>query len=140
MSVLASFSSTGSTLRGSEGALISVSVTVDAHYLEEVLDALAQLDFPINPQIYHDGAFQYFFEDGGTATEPVTIVEFPAYEGRLPQIRKILQVYSFGADCLHVTAMLDGIHSESRLEPAPPGARYHSRALIKHAHMAAAAR
>jgi len=34
------------------------------------LDALAHLDFPINPQICHDAA-------------PATFVEFPAYEKRL---------------------------------------------------------
>lgn len=139
MSVWASNPVTNSALRGSEGALISVSVTVDAHYLESLLDALAQLDFPINPQIYHDGAVRYYYDGDRVETEPATIVEFPAYAGRLPQIRKALEAYCFGTDCLHVTEMLDDIHSDFRMEPAAPGAPYQFRALIKHAHMAAAA-
>jgi len=42
-----------SALGGSEGELISVSISVDPRDLEALLESLAQVDFPINPQIYH---------------------------------------------------------------------------------------
>ncbi len=83
-------------LSGSEGALVSVSISVEPPRLEGLLDALAHLDFPINPQIYH-------------AAGPATVVEFPAYETRLPEIRAMLQACGFGAGTLSATAMLDSI-------------------------------
>ena len=68
--------------------------------------------------------------------EPTTLVEFPAYEGRLPEIRRMLDARGFGADSLHVTEMLEEIHSSSQVEPAPPGARYKSRIRRKYANTA----
>ena len=65
-------------LLGTEGALVSVSISVEPPRLEALLDALAHLDFPINPQIYHDAG-------------PATLVDFPAYEKRLPEIRGLLE-------------------------------------------------
>src|SRR5450759_1078160 len=56
-------------LFGTEGALVSVSISIESPHLEALLDVLARLDFPINPQIYH-------------AAGPDTVVEFPAYENR----------------------------------------------------------
>jgi hypothetical protein len=128
------------SLRGSEGALISVSVIVDARDLEELLDALAQMSFPINPQIYHDAAVRYLYADGRQETKPTTLVEFPAYAGRLPEIRDALAAYGFAPDSLHAAGMLDEIHSGPHLEPAPPGAPYQARERIKHARVAVAGR
>ena len=71
-------------LSGAEGALISVSIPIEPPRLESLLDALAHLDFPINPQIRHDV--------GGA-----TAVEFPAYEQRLPEIRGMLKACGFDA-------------------------------------------
>jgi len=73
-------------LSGEEGALLSVSVSVEPSRLEALLDALAFLDFPINPEIHHDA---------GTAQNPATLVEFPAYEKRLPEIRAVLEACGF---------------------------------------------
>jgi len=81
-------------LLGTEGALVSVSISVEPPRLEALLDALAHLDFPINPQIYHDSA---------------TIVEFPAYEQRLPEIRGLLETCCFPANSVTATSMLDSI-------------------------------
>ena len=131
MSVWPSGIASAPALSSSEGTLVSVSVTVDPRYLEDLLDALARLEFPINPQIYHDGAVRYLYADGHEETEPTTIVEFPAYAGRLPQIRQTLDAYGFRADSLSVTTMLDHIHSDRQQEPAPPGACYLSRERIK---------
>lgn len=58
--------------------LIQVRVSTDPRRLEELLDCLANLSFPINPQIYHGVP---------------TIVEFPAYESSLHQVRDALQGY-----------------------------------------------
>jgi hypothetical protein len=88
-------------LLGAEGALVSVSISVEAPRLEALLDALAHLDFPINPQIYH-------------AAGPVTLVEFPAYEKRLPEIRGMLETCGFPAKSVTATAMLDSIRANSR--------------------------
>ena len=49
------------SLSGREGDLISVSINVDPRYLESLLEALAQVSFPINPQIYHDAQFRCLF-------------------------------------------------------------------------------
>jgi hypothetical protein len=85
-------------LVGAEGALVSVSIAVEPPRLEALLDALAHLDFPINPQIYH-------------AAGPCTSVEFPAYEKRLPEIRACLEACGFPVKSVTATAMLDSIRS-----------------------------
>ena len=119
------------SLSTAEGALVSVSVHVEPHCLESLLDALALVSFPINPQIYHDAALVYRYADGHDETESITLVEFPAYEGRLDEVRRAVQAYGFQSDCIHAIGMLDEIQSELQLEPAPEGAAYVSRHRVK---------
>ena len=76
------------SLSTAEGALVSVSIHAEPHCLESLLEALAQVSFPINPQIYHDAALVYRFADGREQTVPITLVEFPAYENRLDEVRR----------------------------------------------------
>src|SRR5258708_39014749 len=109
-------------LHGSEGELVSVSVTVEPRDLEGLLEALAALDFPINPQIYHDAAVVYVDRGGGQQEDPATIVEFPAYAGGLPKIRSVLEASGCGTQAVSVSPMLHQIHAGDRTEPAPPGA------------------
>ena len=78
-------------LSGQEGELVSVSVEVDPRALESLLEVLAQVTFPINPQIYHG---------------PVTIVEFPAYETRLEEVRRTLAHAGFDPNRLRCVSML----------------------------------
>jgi hypothetical protein len=137
MSVWQSNIAENPSLNGSEGALISVSVNVAPRLLEDLLEALARLQFPINPQIYHDAAVRYVYADGREEMEPTTVVDFPAYVSRLPEIRRIFQTCGFSLDDLHVTSMLNEMHAEPAPEPAPAGAPYTTRTLIKHAHAAA---
>ena len=85
-------------LFGTEGALVSVSISIESPHLEALLDVLARLDFPINPQIYH-------------ATGPDTVVEFPAYENRLPEIRMALEARGFPGRSATATAMLESIRA-----------------------------
>jgi len=120
-----------SALCGREGALVSVSINVDPRHLESLLESLAQLSFPINPQIYHDAALVYRFPDYHEETESTTLVEFPAYEAQLETVRGALESFGFDPNTLHVTGMLDEIHAEHPVEAAPAGAAYLSRYRVK---------
>jgi hypothetical protein len=112
--------------------LVSVSINVEPRNLESLLEALAQLDFPINPEIYHDAALVYLYPKGREETQPATLVEFPAYRGRLPQVRAALSAFGFDPSIVYVAGMMDAIHAERPLEPAPSGAPYQSRYRVKH--------
>jgi len=120
-----------SALCGREGPLLSVSISVDPRHLESLLEALAQLTFPINPQIYHDAALIYHFPDDHEETEGTTLVEFPVYEAQLGDVRGALDAFGFDPNALHVTGMLDEIHAEHPLEAAPAGAPYVFRHRVK---------
>ena len=115
-----------------EGALVSVSIHVQPHSLESLLEALALVSFPINPRIYHDAAMVYRFADGREETEPVTLVEFPAYEVRLDEVRRSIQAYGFDANCVYAVGMLEEIQSDTQEEPTPDGSPYVSRYRVKH--------
>ena len=52
--------STSPLLTGSEGALVLVSIHAEPRLIESLLDALAQVDFPINPQIYHNASMSNY--------------------------------------------------------------------------------
>jgi hypothetical protein len=111
--------------------LVSVSIRVDPGELESLLEALAKVSFPINPQIYHDAAVVYRYADDREETESATLVEFPAYEAHLNEVRTALESYGFEPASMLVIAMLDEIHSSSHPEPAPAGARYVSCYRVK---------
>ena len=115
------------SLSSREGDLVSVSIDVVARDLEALLEALARVDFPINPQIYHDAEMVYRYDDGRETTESTTLVEFPAYAGRLGEVREAMAAFAFDPDTVSVTGMWEEIHAESVTEPAPPGASYVSR-------------
>jgi hypothetical protein len=90
-----------SPLSGSEGELVSVSISVDPRDLEGLLEALAHIDFPINPQIYHAQ---------GNSAQARTVVEFPAYAGGLPQVRAALGSAGFDA-AIRVRGMLEELRA-----------------------------
>jgi hypothetical protein len=133
MSVWPDTVSTSPLLASSDGALVSVSIDVDPRDLESLLEALAHVEFPINPQIYHDAAMVYHYPDGRERTEPATLVEFPAYAGHLEGLHRTLGAFGFDPSHVSVTGMLEELHAEARLEPAPPGAGYHARSRRKRA-------
>ena len=130
-------SASASVLCGREGALVSVSINVDPRHLESILEALAEIDFPINPQIYHDAALVYRFADGHEEAVSTTLVEFPAYEHWLSAVRRAVEAFGFDADSVHVTDMLDDIERDRVEEAAPAGAAYLSRARVKRRALAA---
>ena len=141
MSVWPSLSSSPSpALHGSEGELVSISVTVEPRDLEDLLEALAIQEFPINPQIYHDAAVVYVAQDGAERRERSTLVEFPAYAEWVPKIRGALEACGFEKGAVSVAPMLDQIHSGDRIEAAPPGAGYAYRVVRRPAPLAATTR
>jgi hypothetical protein len=80
-------------LGGVEGELVSIRLFVVPHLLEDLLEALASVSFPVNPQIYHRPGHD-------------TMVEFPAYSGRLPEVVHALTEHGFDAAGLVVRPML----------------------------------
>ena len=66
-------------LRGAAGELIMVRLTTSAQDLEETLETLAGLDFPVNPELFHRGS--------------ETTIEFPAYTGQFSHLATALVAY-----------------------------------------------
>ena len=81
-------------LCGAEGELILVRVSIAPRRLEDVLECLAQVSFPINPQIIHGLP---------------TVVEFPAYESRVAEVREALAHDGIPADAVTVVRMIEQI-------------------------------
>lgn len=76
-------------LFGRDGELISISIATDPKQLEDLLEALAGLDFPVNPQLYH-------------RPSQVT-VEFPAYSTQVASVRDALALEGLGAGEIQVS-------------------------------------
>jgi hypothetical protein len=75
-----------------EGELVSLRIAVDPKHLEDLLEALALLDFPVNPQLYHRP---------GEVT-----VEFPAYSGRVVEVGDAIRNHGFNPETLEVCRIL----------------------------------
>jgi hypothetical protein len=81
-----------SALFGREGELISLAIATEPKLLENLLEALASLDFPVNPQLYHRPA--------------EVLVEFPAYSNQLEQVRDALLKQGFDAGGIQMSRPL----------------------------------
>jgi len=79
-------------LFGREGELISLSIATEPRQLEYLLEALASLDFPVNPQLYH------------RASE--VRVEFPAYSLQIERVRETLHREGFDSGSLEISRAL----------------------------------
>jgi hypothetical protein len=79
-------------LFGREGELISLMIATEPKLLEDLLEALASLDFPVNPQLYHRPA--------------EVLVEFPAYSSQVEQVRDALLRQGFPNDRMQVSRPL----------------------------------
>jgi hypothetical protein len=99
-------------LCGSEGELVSVSISVHPRDLEGLLEALARVDFPINPQICHGDA---------RTGEAISNVEFPAYAGGLEQVRATLVSAGFDPNIIVINGMLEKLQSLLDHEARRPG-------------------
>ncbi len=84
--------SSRASLFGREGELMSLRVATEPKLLEELLEALAALDFPVNPQLYH------------RPTE--VVVEFPAYSSQVDLVRNALLKQGFDAAGVEVSKPL----------------------------------
>ena len=84
------------SLFGREGELVLLRVSVQPRSLEDLLDVLAQLDFPVNPELQHRP---------GQVT-----VEFPAYLARTDEVRRALQTRGFDSSAVVVANMLACAH------------------------------
>lgn len=84
-------------LRGTEGELVSVRISIEPRLLERLLEVLARLEFPINPQIYHDAA--------------ATVIEFPAWAGRLGEVREALRRSGLATAAVSLRNMLEDIRA-----------------------------
>ncbi len=87
----------GPALCGVEGELVSVRILIEPRSLERALDALARLEFPINPQICHG--------------EPSVAIEFPAWSSRLDDVRAALRQSGLGGAVVNVSSMLNFVRS-----------------------------
>lgn len=119
MSVRPTAVSSAPTLIGAEGELVSVHVCVEARLLEKLLDALASVSFPVNPQIYHQAAVGYIRADGSEEIVPTTLVEFPAFSGRVEEVRHVLAVRGLAPELVSVRSMLEELHSDTSFDSAP---------------------
>ncbi len=77
MSFVAGQGSEPGVLHGAKGDLVFVRVKVESRLLEDLLEALARADFPINPEIRHG--------------YPYTFVVFPAYDQQVGEIHSLIQ-------------------------------------------------
>ena len=92
MSIWPASQGTTPALFGAEGELVLLQISVEPRLLEELLEVLARLEFPVNPDLFH---------------QPNSVsVEFPAYSSRVEEVRKLLTGYGFDASCLSVQRAL----------------------------------
>ena len=85
--------STGLTSR-ENGELLLVRLHVESRQLEDVLESLAGLPFPVNPDLRHVGLS--------------SIVEFPAYEDRLATVNSALAPFELTAETLRMFDAIRG--------------------------------
>lgn len=81
-------------LSGSDGELVSVRISVDPRALEDLLECLSSVSFPVNPEIRHGVP---------------TLIEFPAWGARLYEVREALRSFGFEPGAMKVLPMLAAI-------------------------------
>jgi hypothetical protein len=131
MGVRSVFASGGPSLVSSEGELVSLRICIEPRLLEELLEALASVSFPINPQIYHHAGVGYVYPDGHEQLVSTTMVEFPAFSGHLEEVQNTLRAHGLPPDLVHVKGMIQDIHSDHGVEPAPDGVSYQAVNLYR---------
>jgi hypothetical protein len=107
---------TAYSLSSNEGVLVSIAIRVEPRRLESLLEALAQVAFPINPQIYHEAEIEFRDSNGWQASEITTLVEFPAYLARIEDVFRALELNGFGRHDVLVTSMLHQLREVDRPE------------------------
>lgn len=111
-------------LTGAQGELVLVSIAADPRRLEELLDALASLPFPVNPEIYHEASVVRVYADGRREPERAVLVDFPAYASHLAEVKEALRRRGFPPEAVWARNLLEEIQSDTESVPAPPGVDY----------------
>jgi hypothetical protein len=88
---------TAPALFGVEGELVLIHIAVEPRLLEDLLEALAKLDFPVNPDLTHK--------------ENCVTVTFPAYSGLMEQIRGVLAACGFDTGSIAAEPLLAAAHA-----------------------------
>ena len=89
--------SSAAPIHGRNGDLISLQIATDARHLEDLLETLSAASFPVNPQLWH---------------RPTgVIVEFPAWESNIAELRRLLIDSGFDGAALRVSPALAGFAS-----------------------------
>lgn len=99
-----------------EGELVFVRVAVEPRLLEDLLDALSHVDFPINPELRHNAD-----ESDGRKR---TLVEFPAYRARVCEVEHALRRRGFDSSILRVSSMIDELQTAAS-RPSLPATHNH---------------
>jgi hypothetical protein len=86
------------SIRGSEGDLVSVRILADPRRLEDLLEALATAEFPVNPQLYHQPSR--------------VVVEFPAYASQIDWLRRLVSANGFEENAMWIRGPLDPVEGE----------------------------
>ncbi|MCZ2076196.1 MAG: hypothetical protein HUU41_17635 [Bryobacteraceae bacterium] len=111
MSAWPNLGPTTAVLSGASGRLISITIAVEPRLLENLLETLSQLSFPVNPQIYHQGSILSTHPEGDREAKATTLVEFPAYERDLAEVESVMEAYGFSRDSVYVRDMLEELHA-----------------------------
>ncbi|MGA3027296.1 MAG: hypothetical protein ABSF98_21260 [Bryobacteraceae bacterium] len=86
------------SIRGREGDLVSVRILTDPRRLEDLLEALATAEFPVNPQLYHQLSR--------------VVVEFPAYACQIDPLRRLVSANGFEDDAIRIRGPLDPVDAD----------------------------
>ena len=95
MSITPAMAFPSAVLRGVEGELVLVRVAIEPRHLEDLLECLAEVPFPINPQIIHGLP---------------TVVEFPAYESRVTEVSDSLGRSGIAIGSFDVVRMIERLN------------------------------
>lgn len=100
-------------LGGPEGPLLLLAIPVEPRRLETLLDSLASLPFPVNPEIVHEAA------PAGDAKAPCSLVTFPVYSDWIERTRGVVERAGIDPGTIRTTLMWEAIESGNQRIPAP---------------------
>lgn len=81
------------------GELVAAQIRISPRLLEDLLEALASADFPINPEIRHASL--------GSRVGS-TIVRFEVLDSQIPTLRDVLATSGFAPNLLEINRSLGG--------------------------------
>jgi hypothetical protein len=75
-----------------------VRILTDPRRLEDLLEALATVEFPVNPQLYHNLSR--------------VLVEFPAYACQIDRLKRLVSANGFEEDAMRIRGPLDPVDAD----------------------------